>query len=42
MCERFLIGLTRDFYSGLPNYNQKVIGNLQYNLTLTGGLWIRF
>jgi hypothetical protein len=32
----------RDFYSGLPSYNQKVIGNLQNNLAFTGGLLIRF
>jgi hypothetical protein len=32
----------RDFYSGLPNYNQKVTGNLQNNLAFTGGLLIRF
>jgi hypothetical protein len=32
----------RDFYSGLPNYNQKVTGNLQNNLTFNGGLLIRF
>src|SRR6266849_10771629 len=32
----------RDFYSGLPNYNLKVTGNLQNNLTFTGGLLIRF
>ena len=32
----------RDFYSGQPNYNQKVIGNLQNNLAFTGGLLIRF
>jgi hypothetical protein len=31
----------RDFYSGLPNYNQKVTGNLQNNLAFTGGLLIR-
>jgi hypothetical protein len=32
----------RDFYSGLPNYNQKVTSNLQNNLAFTGGLLIRF
>jgi hypothetical protein len=32
----------RDFYSGLPNYNQKVTGNLQNNVAFTGGLLIRF
>jgi len=32
----------RDFYSGLPNYNQTVTGNLQNNLAFTGGLLIRF
>src|SRR5712664_5025751 len=32
----------RDFYSGLPNYNQKVIGNLQNNVAFTGGLLIKF
>jgi hypothetical protein len=32
----------RDFYSGLPNYNQKVPGNLQNNLAFNGGLLIRF
>jgi hypothetical protein len=32
----------RDFYSGLPNYNQKVTGSLQNNLAFTGGLLIRF
>ena len=32
----------RDFYSGLPNYNQKIAGNLQNNLAFTGGLLIRF
>lgn len=32
----------RDFYSGLPNYNVKVSGNLQNNLAFTGGLLIRF
>jgi hypothetical protein len=32
----------RDFYSGLPNYNQKATGNLQNNVAFTGGLLIRF
>jgi hypothetical protein len=32
----------RDFYSGLPNYNQKIAGNLQNNLAFTGGFLIRF
>jgi len=32
----------RDFYSGVPNYNQEVTGNLQNNLAFTGGLLIRF
>jgi hypothetical protein len=32
----------RDFYSGLPNYNVKVNGNLQNNLAFNGGLLIRF
>jgi hypothetical protein len=32
----------RDFYSGLPNYNQKVTGNLQNNLSFNGGFLIRF
>ncbi len=32
----------RDFYSGLPNYNQKVTGNFQNNLAFNGGLLIRF
>jgi hypothetical protein len=32
----------RDFYSGLPNYNQKVTSSLQNNLAFTGGLLIRF
>jgi hypothetical protein len=32
----------RDFYSGLPNYNQKVTANLQNNLAFNGGLLIRF
>jgi hypothetical protein len=32
----------RDFYSGLPNYNVRVTGNLQNNLEFTGGLLIKF
>jgi hypothetical protein len=32
----------RDFYSGLPNYSQRVTGNLQNNLAFNGGLLIRF
>ena len=32
----------RDFYSGLPNYNQKVTAHLQNNLAFSGGLLIRF
>jgi hypothetical protein len=32
----------RNFYSGLPNYNQKITGNLQNNLAFSGGLLIRF
>jgi hypothetical protein len=32
----------RDYYSGLPNYNQKVSNSLQSNLAFTGGLLIRF
>jgi hypothetical protein len=32
----------RDFYSGLPNYNQKVTAHLQNNLAFNGGLLIRF
>jgi hypothetical protein len=32
----------RDFYSGLPNYDQKVSADLQNNLAFTGGLLIRF
>jgi len=42
---RISIGLrieVRDFYSGLPNYNQKVTGSLQNNPAFTGGLLIRF
>src|SRR5215467_10703366 len=30
----------RDFYSGSPNYNQVVRGNLQNNVVLTGGLLV--
>ena len=32
----------RDFYSGQPNYNLRVTGNLQNNLAFTGGLLIKF
>ena len=32
----------RDFYSGVPNYNQEVTGNFQNNLAFTGGLLIKF
>jgi hypothetical protein len=32
----------RDFYSGLPNYNQKVTGSLQNNLAFNGGFLIKF
>jgi len=32
----------RDFYSGLPNYNIKVTGDKQNNVSLTGGPLIRF
>jgi hypothetical protein len=32
----------RDFYSGLPNYNQAVKGDLQHNVVFTGGLLIKF
>jgi len=32
----------RDFYSGLPNYDVRVTGNLQNNLEFTGGLLIKF
>jgi hypothetical protein len=32
----------RNFYSGLPNYNQQIAGNLQNNLAFSGGLLIRF
>jgi hypothetical protein len=42
---RILIGFrieVRDFYSGLPNYNQRITANLQNNLAFTGGLLIGF
>jgi hypothetical protein len=32
----------RDFYSGLPNYNQQIAGNRQNNLAFSGGLLLRF
>lgn len=32
----------RDFYSGVPKYNQTVDANLQHNVVVTGGLLIRF
>jgi hypothetical protein len=32
----------RDFYSGSPNYNQKIDGSRQNNVAFTGGLLIRF
>jgi hypothetical protein len=32
----------RDFYSGLPDYNVKVTGNLQNNVAFSAGLLIRF
>jgi hypothetical protein len=32
----------RDFYSGLPNYNQKRNTSLQNNVAFTGGFLIRF
>jgi hypothetical protein len=32
----------RDFYSGLPDYNVRVTGNLQNNVAFTAGLLIRF
>ena len=32
----------RDFYSGQPNYNLPVSGNLQHNIVFTGGLLVRF
>jgi hypothetical protein len=31
-----------DFYSGLPNYNVKIAGSMQNNLSFTGGPLIRF
>lgn len=42
---RIPIGLrveVRDFYSGSPNYNQTVRGDLQHNVVFTGGLLIKF
>ena len=42
---RVPIGLraeVRDFYSGSPNYNQTVRGDLQHNVVFTGGLLIKF
>lgn len=35
-------GEVRDFYSGLPNYNQPVSASRQHNVAITGGLLIRF
>lgn len=32
----------RDFYSGLPNYNQRINASLQNNVVFTGGFLIRF
>jgi hypothetical protein len=32
----------RDFYSGLPRYDQATRGNLQHHVTFTGGLLISF
>jgi hypothetical protein len=32
----------RDFYSGLPNYNQQISANRQNNLAFSGGLLLRF
>lgn len=32
----------RDFYSGLPNYNQNLSTGRQRNVVFTGGLLIRF
>src|ERR1700747_3134831 len=32
----------RDFYSGVPNYNQQIDANRQNNVAFTGGLLIRF
>ena len=32
----------RDFYTGQPNYNLPVSGNLRHNIVFTGGLLVRF
>jgi hypothetical protein len=32
----------RDFYSGLPNYNQTVSASRQNNVVFTGGLLVKF
>ena len=32
----------RDFYSGLPNYNQSSRSNLQHHIAFTGALLVRF
>jgi hypothetical protein len=32
----------RDFYSGQPNYNLPLSGNLQHNVVFTGGLLVKF
>lgn len=32
----------RDFYTGQPNYNLPISGNLQHNIVFTGGLLVRF
>jgi hypothetical protein len=32
----------RDFYSGTPNYNQALTSSRQHNVTVTGGLLLRF
>ncbi|HEV2729935.1 MAG TPA: hypothetical protein VGV15_07870 [Terriglobales bacterium] len=32
----------RDFYTGQPNYNLPVSGNLQHNIVFTGGLLVGF
>ena len=32
----------RDFYSGVPNYNQPLSSNRQHNVAVTGGLLFRF
>jgi hypothetical protein len=32
----------RDFYSGSPNYGQRIRGGRQHNVAFTGGLLIRF